>query len=191
MSTIIRDYPGRVTVQIDGIAASIATIVAVAGDHVKIQDTAYFAIHDPLFVFLLAALNIEDLTRLKEILVSVKEGGINAYETKTGLSRNRISKMMTDETWMDANKAHDLGFVDEIIKGGSKKIALPENTSVANSIIGNFAHIPPAVMRAIQSVNVPEEVAASEPLLTEDMEREAQSLRELVQTILEEEIHNA
>lgn len=135
MSSIIKDYPGRVTVQIDGMAASAATVVAVAGDVIKMQETAYFMIHDPLAVFFLAMLNIEELSRMVDSLKTVKEGIINAYETKSGLSRPRISKLMTEETWMDAQKAVDLGFVDEVVKGNSKKITVPvENAAVVNAL---------------------------------------------------------
>jgi ATP-dependent Clp protease protease subunit len=139
ISTMIRDYAGRVTVRIDGIAASAATVVAVAGDMIKIQDTAYFMIHDPLAVFFLAALNIEELTRMADSLKAVKEGIVNAYETKTGLSRPRLSKMMTEETWMDAQKAYELGFVDEVIKNEKPiPINLVEKAAVVNSYFMNI-----------------------------------------------------
>lgn len=206
ISAIIRDYPGQVTVRIDGIAASAATVVAVAGDQVKIQDTAYFMIHDPLVVFFLAALNIEDLTRMADSLKAVKEGIMNAYETKTGLSRTRLAKMMTDETWLDAQRAHDLGFVDEILRQAQPiPIDLPQNAAVVNAF-SNFANVPEALMEALTRPtpdsgrtpcaptegdlkigNVPEAVGSSEPLLTEDMEREAQDLRERISIILRKE----
>lgn len=185
INTIIRDYPGKVTIQVDGVAASAATVVAVAGDVLRMQETAYFMIHDPLMVFFLAALNIEEMTRITESLKSVKEGIINAYETKTGLSRSRLSKLMTDETWMDAQKAIDLGFVDEIIKPGLKAIEIPQNSAVVNAL-RNFSNVPPALMQALNQ-NIPETAASSEPLLTPDMEREAQDLRERIGTILRKE----
>jgi ATP-dependent Clp protease protease subunit len=168
MSSMIRDYPGRVTVQIDGIAASAATVVAVAGDTIKMQETAYFMIHDPLAVFFLAMLNIEDLSRMVDSLKTVKEGIINAYETKSGLSRARISKLMTEETWMDAQKAVDLGFVDEVVKGNSKKITIPvENAAVVNAL-RIFVNVPKelierergASITPQQNVNVPEPLKA-------------------------------
>jgi ATP-dependent Clp protease protease subunit len=168
-------------------AASAATVVALAGDVVRIQDTAYFMIHDPLVGFFFAVLNIEELNRLADSLQAVKEGIMNAYEWKTGLSRPRLSKMMTDETWMDAQKALDLGFVDEILSQGTKiPVNLPQNTAVVNAL-RNYAHVPPAILEAIQSSHVPEAAASSEPLLTDDMKREAQSLSERVKSILRKE----
>ena len=191
MSSILREYPGKVTVQIDGIAASAATVVALSGDTIRIQDTAYFMIHDPLAVFFLAALNIEELKRLANSLQSVKEGIVNTYQTKTGLSRDRLSKMMTDETWMDANRALDLGFVDEVISAAQPiPIQIPSNVAVANAL-RNYANVPPAVMQALNFVNVPETQVSSEPLLTDDMKREAQSLSERVSLILKKEEHHA
>lgn len=186
INILLRDYPGKVTVQIDGVAASAATMVAMAGDVVRIQDVGYFMIHDPAYAICWAYLNIEDMTRLADGLKAIKEGIVNAYETKTGLSRPRISNLMTEETWMDANKALDLGFVDEIIKDEKITIEVPENAAVVNAV-QNFANVPPAVMQAFKTFNVQEqeEAASSEPLLTEDMEREAESLRERVNLILD------
>ena len=189
ISTYIRDYPGRVTVQIDGVAASAATVVAVAGDVVKMQPSAYFMIHDPLVVFFLAALNIEEMTRLAASLQSIKEGIVNVYEAKTGLSRPRLSKLMTDETWMDAQKAIDLGFVDQIIMAGKKQIEIPKNTAVVNAL-HNFKNVPPAIMQAFDR-DIPSETAEEEPvLMTDEMQNEAQNLRERIVSILEKEHHN-
>jgi ATP-dependent Clp protease, protease subunit len=181
INTFIHDYPGRVTVQIDGVAASAATVVAVAGDLVKMQAGAYFMIHDPLVLFFLAALNIEDLTRLAESLQSVKDGILNVYESKTGLSRPRLSKMMTDETWMDAQKALNLGFADEIIEAGKKPLFVPENAAVVNAL-HHFKKVPENLMRSIQTA-----ATSSAPLLSDDEKRQAQSLRERINTILKKE----
>lgn len=171
ISTMIRDYPGKVTVQIDGVAASAATVVAVAGDVVRMQDTAYFMIHDPLAVFMMAAMNIEELSRMVGMLESVKEGIINSYESKTGLSRPRLSKMMTDETWMDATRATDLGFVDEIIRGESKKLFVPDGAAVVNAL-RNFVNVPAGLLAPA--------TAPEEPVINQAAERlraEAKILR--------------
>lgn len=186
ISSIIRDYPGEITVQIDGIAASAATVVAVAGDKVRIQDTAYFMIHDPSVVFFMAALNIEDLTRLADSLTAVKEGIVNAYEEKTGLSRPRLSKLMTDETWMDANKALDLGFVDEIIKNEKGQVIpkLPiDNAAVINGL-RNYSRVPEALVQAFKPSDQPATLASSGSMLTDEQKSAAQLLREKIKSIL-------
>lgn len=187
MSAIIRDYPGKVTVRIDGVAASAATVVALAGDVVRIQNTGYFMVHDPSVVFMFAQLNIEDLTRLAGSLGAIKEGIINAYESKTGLSRTRLAKLMTEETWMDAKRALDLGFVDEVLPSLSQNIELPKNTAILNAV-QNYSNVPSHILEAIQNQTPePVETVASAPLFTEEDEREAQTLRERIDQILQKE----
>lgn len=183
MHMIIRDYPGKVTTQIDAVAASAATMVAIAGDVVKISNIGYFMIHDPSYVFFLAQLNIEEMTRLANSLQAVKEGIVNAYEAKSGLSRARISKLMTDETWMDAQRALDLGFVDEIVQKQEKVFDIPENAAVVN-MVRNYANVPPQVMEAIESMRKPAEGESSAPVLTDEERDEARALRERVDKIL-------
>lgn len=189
MHTMIRDYPGKVKVVIDGVAASAATIVAVAGDEVEIRNQGYFMVHDPSFFFFLAQINLEEMIRLADSLQAAKEGILNAYERKTGLSRTRLSKLMTDETWMDAHKAVDLGFVDRIVEDTEKKLFIPENAAMINGIY-RFSNVPSDILQAIQDVNHQEE-EASEPLFNEEDEREAQSLRERINQILRKEKENA
>lgn len=157
MSTIIRDYPGHVTVQVDGLAASAATVVAIAADTVKMVETSYFMIHDPLAVFFLAMVNIEELEQITSSLKAVKDGIINSYETKTGLSRPRLSKLMSDETWMDARRAVDLGFVDEVIVPGEKGAGIENRGSKSENGGGKFANV--AFANALKNYrNVPGEL---------------------------------
>ena len=110
--TMIRDYPGNVTVRIASIAASAASVVAMAGNLVQISPTGLLMIHDPSTI---AMGNAKDMEKAVTTLNEVKESIINAYAFKTGLSRNRISKLMSDETWLNAKKAVELGFADEIL----------------------------------------------------------------------------
>jgi len=110
--TMLRDYPGNVTVRIASIAASAASVVAMAGNLVQMSPTALIMIHDPSTI---AMGNAKDMEKAITTLNEVKESIINAYAAKTGLSRNRISKLMSDETWLNAKKAVELGFADEIL----------------------------------------------------------------------------
>ena len=98
--------------KIDGIAASAASVVAMAGDETLIAPTALMMIHDPSTS---AMGNKADMEKAIELLEEVKESIINAYETKSHLSRNKIAKLMSDETWLNAKKAHEMGFVDGIL----------------------------------------------------------------------------
>ena len=110
--TMIRDYPHNVTVRIASIAASAASVIAMAGNTVQMSPTALLMIHDPSTI---AFGNAKDMATAIATLNEVKESIINAYAAKTGLSRNRISKLMSDETWINAKKAVELGFADEIL----------------------------------------------------------------------------
>ncbi|MBQ9308182.1 MAG: Clp protease ClpP [Clostridia bacterium] len=110
--TMLRDYPGNVTVRIASIAASAASVVAMAGNVVQMSPTALIMIHDPSTI---AMGNAKDMEKAITTLNEVKESIINAYAYKTGLTRNRISKLMSDETWLNAKKAVELGFADEIL----------------------------------------------------------------------------
>ena len=110
--TMLKDYKGKVTVKIDSVAASAASVIAMAGDHVAMSPTALLMIHDPSTI---AFGNAKDMEHAIEVLNEVKDSIINAYMTKSHLSHNRIATLMSNETWMNAKKAYDLGFVDEIL----------------------------------------------------------------------------
>lgn len=120
---MLKNHKGKVTVKIDGIAASAASVVAMAGDETLIAPTAMMMIHDPSTV---AMGNKADMEKAITLLEEVKESIINAYETKSHLSRNKIAKMMSDETWLNAKKAYDMGFVDGILfSDKDKSIPVP------------------------------------------------------------------
>ena len=110
--TMLRDYPGSVTVRIASVAASAASVVAMAGNVVQMSPTALIMVHDPSTI---AMGNARDMAKAISTLEEVKESIINAYMAKTGLSHNRIAKLMEDETWINAKKAVQLGFADEIL----------------------------------------------------------------------------
>ena len=108
------DYPGTVTVNIDGIAASAASVIAMAASHVAMSPVSMLMIHNPAT---LAMGDKTELSRALDMLESVKDSIINAYQLKTGLSRAKLSKLMDAETWMDATAAIELGFADELLTG--------------------------------------------------------------------------
>ena len=110
--TMICDYPHKVTVKIASIAASAASVIAMAGNTVEMSPTALLMVHDPSTI---AMGNARDMEKAIATLNEVKESIINAYMAKTGLSHNRISKLMSDETWINAKKAVELGFADVIL----------------------------------------------------------------------------
>ena len=111
---MLLDYPGKVTVNIDGIAASAASVIAMAASTVAMSPVSMLMIHNPAT---LAMGDKTELSRALDMLESVKDSIINAYQLKTGLSRAKLSKLMDAETWMDARAAIDLGFADELLTG--------------------------------------------------------------------------
>ena len=115
--SMLMDYAGEVTVKVDGIAASAASVIAMAGTKVLMAPTALMMIHNPMT---LAWGDRSEMTKAIEMLDEVKESIVNAYEIKTGLSRAKISHLMDAETWMNANKAIELGFADDILEDKKK-----------------------------------------------------------------------
>ncbi len=110
--TMLKEYPGRVTVKIEGIAASAASVIAMAADEVLMSPVAMMMIHNPATVVFG---EVADLQSGIAMLSEVKESIVNAYQQKTGLSRAKISHMMDAETWFNAKKAVELGFADKVL----------------------------------------------------------------------------
>lgn len=115
---MLMDYPGNITVKIDGIAASAASVIAMAGTKVLMAPTALMMVHNPLTV---AIGDSEEMQKAIAMLSEVKDSIINAYEIKTGLSRTKLSHLMDAETWLNANKAIELSFADGLIEDEKKR----------------------------------------------------------------------
>lgn len=106
---MLMDYQGDVIVKIDGIAASAASVIAMAGTEVLMSPVAMMMIHNPMTV---AIGDSNEMQKASEMLSEVKESIINAYEIKTGMTRSEISQLMDAESWFNAKKATELGFAD-------------------------------------------------------------------------------
>lgn len=137
---MLKEYSGKVTVKIDGIEASAASVVAMSGEQVLMSPVSCMMIHNPATI---AIGDGDEMLRAKAMLDEVKESIINAYEAKSGQSRTAISHMMNDETWMNAKKAVELLFADGILFTE----AAPQDTSgglifsrmaVQNSLLSKF-----------------------------------------------------
>ena len=116
--SMLMDYQGEVTVKVDGIAASAASVIAMAGNKVLMAPTALMMIHNPS---MMAFGDHNDMAKAIDILDEVKESIINAYEIKTGQSRAVLSHLMESETWMNAKKAIELHFADGILEDSKKE----------------------------------------------------------------------
>ena len=110
---MLTEYSGRVTVKIDGLAASAASVIAMAGDKVLVSPVSILMIHNPATI---AMGDHTDMQKAIDMLNEVKESIMNAYAAKTGLSRAKLSRLMDEETWMNANRAVELGFADGMLE---------------------------------------------------------------------------
>ena len=170
--TMLMEYKGRVTVKIDGIAASAASVIAMAGTEVLMAPTSLMFVHNPLTV---AIGDTEEMQKAIAMLDEVKESIINAYELKTGMSRAKLAHLMDAETWMNAQKAIELGFADGILTRESERVSdLTVNSyqfsrrAVTNSLLNKLEHMQASKQSATEKP--PDETPAepkypAEPLL--------------------------
>lgn len=128
----LKEHKGKVTVKIDGKAVSAGSVIAMAGDEILMSPGSIIMIHN---AWGMAVGESKDMRQRADVLDEIKEGLVNIYQSRTGLSRNKIAKMMDDETWMSARKAMADGFADGML------YAQPETTDpIENSYsIGRFA----------------------------------------------------
>ena len=143
---MLMDYKGDVTVKIDGIAASAASVIAMAGTQVLMSPVSTMMIHNPATI---AFGDKAEMSKAIEMLDAVKDSIMNAYEIKTGMNRTKLSHLMDAETWMDAHKAMELGFADGILQRTdmteAENLELPEvsmlysKAAVTNSLMDKIA----------------------------------------------------
>jgi len=107
----LRSHKARIKVKIMGVAASIASVIAVAGDNVEMPKNAMMMIHDP---WSWAIGDAEAMEKRAELLRKIKAGIITAYQSKTGQKAALLSNLMSKETWLTAQEAFDYGFADTI-----------------------------------------------------------------------------
>ena len=139
---MLMEYKGNVNVKIDGIAASAASVVAMAGSTVEISPLGMLMIHNPMTI---SIGDTHEMERTITFLAEIKESIINAYELKTGLSHAKISRLMDAETWMNAKKAVELGFADSVLYENREHLTsaaadglIFSRAAVTNSLLSKF-----------------------------------------------------
>lgn len=137
--TILKDYKGHVTVKIVGLAASAASVIAMAGNKVMMSPTAQMMIHN---VSTYTSGDYRDMEHSAEVLKSANNTIANAYRLKTGKTQEELLKLMDNETWMTAQKAKELGFIDEIMFDEEQQL-------IANH--GYSGLLPPEVINKIRN----------------------------------------
>jgi len=130
---IIRNHAARTTVDIDGIALSMGSVIAMAGDHITMADNGLMMIHNPWGG---AMGDADEMRKTADVMDKMKKTLLSAYTKKTGLSEDVISGMMDDETWLDADEALEQGFIDEI--GGEIELAASFDLSEFRNVPGRL-----------------------------------------------------
>jgi ATP-dependent Clp protease protease subunit len=169
LRAVMLDYPGEITTRVDSVCASAATFLLTAGKRTVMLDTAAVMIHDPSVQVFLADINIETGQMIVDALKAFKDNALSAYEQRTGLSRARLSSMMTKTTYMSARDAVNLGFADEILAGGQQPARLSKQ--FVNSLAGE---VPAMVMSLVETAPAPAP-------LDDNSNREAERLRDYIQ----------
>ena len=170
----LRRHKGGLTVHIDALAASMASVIAMAGAPVYIADNALLMIHNP---WTISAGDSEQLRKEADLLDKLKSTLVNAYTRKTGMEQDQIAEMMNAETWLDAVEAVALGFADAIEEGvAAAATATPESLRARFDTFakGMTAEEPKApaeaeVIATVVSESAPEEITpevveASDPV---------------------------
>ena len=136
------NHNGNVTVRVDGLAASIASVIAMAGDKIIMSPGSMIMIHRPSVY---AAGTVDDMEKAKDVLLKIEEGITPIYAKRTGLSDEKIAELLEAETWMLADKAVELGFADEVSEAPEKQ---KQDEGVQNAMGMNFAFSMSAVKQA-------------------------------------------
>lgn len=154
----LKAHPAKVVVYVDGVAASIGSIIAMAGEEIRIAKNAYMMIHDPAgLVFGSAA----DMRKMADVLDKMKGSLATTYADRAGKSKKYWMDAMAGETWYDAQEAKDAGLADTIID------AAPEDKAAVNFDASIFNNIPPALkerMAAFQNTHGPKVAASAAPV---------------------------
>jgi len=154
MYNMLNEHDGEVTVKVDGMAASIASLIAMAGDKIVMLPGSMMMVHNP---WTFAAGNADDMEQVVEMLKKTGESMLPIYVARTGQSEEKIKELLKAETWMTAQDAVDLGFADE---------AIEPKTSLANALakIGDMkSSMKSAVMQPVMSMKAEVTNVADEP----------------------------
>jgi ATP-dependent Clp protease, protease subunit len=137
-NTLVRN-PASIEIDIDGMALSAASLIAMAGDKIRMADNAMFMIHDP---WSMSAGNADQMRSMADTLDQTKENLVSTYTKRSKLDDQTVSTMMSEETWLRASQAKELGFVDEVTTG--MEIA-------AHCDVNRFKNIPREFVSRIES----------------------------------------
>lgn len=127
----LKDFDGKVTTKVEGIGASIASVIALAGDEILMSDNSLLMIHDP---YAMTGGTAEDMRKTAELLDKIKNEIVGIYKKQTGLEDSVLNKMMSEETWFNSSEALESGFITSVSEGVEVK---------AEYNLANFKNITP------------------------------------------------
>lgn len=130
----LKGHPARVVVDIDGLAASIASVIAMAGDEIRMAGNAMMMIHDPHGV---AIGGSSEMMRVAALLDQVKGNLADTYAARTGNQRSMVETWMADETWLTADAAVQMGFADAVTQ--------EQRVAASFSLVQNYRKVPDAL----------------------------------------------
>nr|DAJ91741.1 MAG TPA: Putative ATP dependent Clp protease [Caudoviricetes sp.] len=136
--SLLKEYKGKITGKIVGLAASATSVIAMGCDILKISPTAQLMIHRASMI---SVGNSEDFAKGAEVLEGIDKSIANAYILKTGLKQDELLDMMSKETWLDAKTAKEKGFADEVLFDEDNKIVASFNSGV----------IPPQIINKLRN----------------------------------------
>nr|DAX71408.1 MAG TPA: Putative ATP dependent Clp protease [Caudoviricetes sp.] len=134
INNALRRHKAKVIVNIDGIAASAATLITCAGDTVRMPKNALFMIHNPSTI---AMGDSEEMRKQADVLEKYKNSITETYLQKVNIDKEKLSELMDNETWLNAEEALEYGFIDEIIENAD--IQVVENKVISNNMVFNMA----------------------------------------------------
>jgi ATP-dependent protease ClpP protease subunit len=169
----LKGLPNRVTVKINSLAASIATVIALGANSLHISESAFFMIHNP---WTMAGGEAEDLRKQADVLDKIKETILTIYEKNSRLNRARIAEMMDEETWLTGQEALQYGFADFVTEG--LRVAAMATTNIVN----NFNNIPTSLKMA----EIQETVETVEEVALEATEQVEETVEETTEEVVAE-----
>lgn len=177
--TRLKDHSAKVTVKIDGWAASAATIIAMAGDSIKIAKNGVFMIHDPAMT-VWDTFKAEDFEKMADELKVIKQSIVNTYAMKTGRTPEDIEQLMSAETWWTGDTAVENGFCDELMFEESTTVVENASKIVVNSTpidLSFYKTVPKALLNSPKNSNpgslINNSATANKP---EDEKKEEESM---------------
>ena len=165
IANTLKNHKAKITANIDGLAASAATIITSACDTVKMPKNALFMVHNPITF---AYGNNQDMQKTLEMLNKVKNSIIETYLNKTKTDKETLSELMDNETWMSAEEAKEYGFIDEILDENVEKEVIENKLIINNTAfdISKFKNFkekkiqePRVINISVNSTGSPEEIA--------------------------------